>query len=216
MNILVLISCLASVAIAFQFNGLKSILKVNSNIHFATPDGCDLTPAETQKLVSGKSGDSQFKLLIKKYLDKFPHTLFRINLTKSPKFKLKEYKEQEAKGSSSYDFVAANGKICPLPSDLFSSPNGMSMRPNTQNEFTIISDKSGKTFILEIPAGTSVPDETVLVHEFGDQFSLQPAVAMDPEHFNVKISYFMQNPAFKVYTKVEWLAVHPIGSQITV
>lgn len=159
---------------------------------------------------STQSGDIQFKPVIKKYLDKFPLTLFRINSTKLPKFKLRELKEQEAKGSFSFDYVAFDGKIRPLEGNLFSALNGMSLRPNTQNEFTIISDRPGKTFIVEIPAGTAVPDETVLVHEFEDHFSLQPSVAMDPKKYNAKISYFLQNPAFKVYTKSEWLVAHPI------
>lgn len=86
------------------------------------------------------------------------------------------------------------------------------LRPNTQNEFTIISDRLGK---VEIPTGTPKPEDTVLVHEFGDHFSIQPAIVMNIEEFNMKLSRFIQNPSFKAYTKEEWLVAHPIGSQIT-
>jgi hypothetical protein len=153
-----------------------------------------------------------FLPIIGRHTDKFPLTLFRPMVSKNPKVKMRERGEQEIKGSTSFDFVAKDGKIEPMKGNLFTAPNGFSFRPNTRNEFNLISDGYSK-FILEIPKDTPLPENTVLVHEFGDHFSLQPKVAMGPKEFGAIVTRFVQ--PLKVYTKAEWLAAHPLGTQIS-
>jgi hypothetical protein len=159
------------------------------------------------------SNAGEFKPIIGKHMETFPFTLFRMMNAKTPKLKMREQVEQAAKGAISYDFVANEGKIVPLHGKLFSAPNGMSLRPNTLNEFNLISDGTSK-YILEIPKGTVIPVDTILIHEFADHFSLQPKIPMDPREFETKVVAFLKN--MKVHTKAEWVAAHPLGSQIDV
>jgi hypothetical protein len=150
--------------------------------------------------------------VLAKYTDKFPLTLFRIHSARAPKLLLREKEAQAAKNSTSYDYVAVDGKYVPLLDDLFSHANGMSLRPNTLLEWNMISGKPGKVFVIEIAAGTPIPEGTILVHEFDDHFSLQTARPTDVEKFNAEISAFLKK--CKVYSRAEWLAAHPIGSQV--
>lgn len=55
--------------------------------------------ARFMSTIGPKSGDAQFKPVIKKYLNKFPYTLFCIDSRKNLTIKLRERKAQEAKGS---------------------------------------------------------------------------------------------------------------------
>ena len=149
--------------------------------------------------------------ILGKHLEKFPYTMFRMLSGKNAKLKMRERSEQAAKGSHSFDYEGKDGKIVPLPGNLFSAPNGMSLRPNTLNEFNLISDGKSK-FIAEIPKDTPLPVNTVLVHEFEDHFSLQPKVPMDPKEFDALVTTFLK--PMKVYTRSEWVSAYPLGSQI--
>jgi hypothetical protein len=150
--------------------------------------------------------------IVGKYSDKFPYTLFAIQKSKVPKLKLREQAEQLAKNLSNYDCVAVDGNILPLAEDKYIQPNGMSLRPNTLQEWNLIADRGGKVYVVEIPFGSPIPEDMILVHEFLDHFSLQPARVMPVEDFNIKVSKFLRT--LRVYTRAEWLAAHGIGTQI--
>jgi hypothetical protein len=149
--------------------------------------------------------------IIGKHIDKFPCTLFAIQKSKIPKLQLRERAEQQAKNLTNYDFVAVDGNILPLVNDTYIQPNGMSLRPNTLQEWNLIADRGGKVYVAEIGEGTPIPEGMVLIHEFEDHFSLQPAKVMPVEDFNHRVSSFLRT--MKVYTRAEWLAVHPLGTQ---
>lgn len=154
------------------------------------------------------SVDKQPPKIIAKYTE-FPLTLYRLLNSKTPAFKARE--KTELPGS--FDIVAVDGIVYPLKSDDFTMPNGASLRPNTTEEFYLISNRSRKSFICEIPKGTKVPADCVLVHEFGDHFSLQPNKMMSIQNFNKTVTEFL-SPC-KVYIRDDWLIEHPLGSQIT-
>lgn len=159
----------------------------------------------SQCMLSGNDGSK----IIATYTD-FPHTMFRLLNSKTPSFKARE--KTELPGS--FDIVVTDGVVHPLVSDQFMIPNGASVRPNTVEEYYLVCSRSRKSFLCEIPQGTKVPTDCVLVHEFGDHFSLQPKKLMSIQIFNKIISEFLL--PCRVYMRDEWLGAHPLGSQITV
>lgn len=146
--------------------------------------------------------------IIDKY-DVLPYTMFRLLNTKAPNFKARV----KSDSPGSYDIVATDGVVKPLDSTLFSGPNGASLRPNTYEEYYLVSSRSAKSHLCEIPKGTRVPEKCVLVHEFGDHFSLQPRVEMSIELFNKIVTKFLS--LCKVYKRDEWMKEYFLGSQLS-
>lgn len=141
--------------------------------------------------------------------DVFPYTMFRPLNGKAITFKARI--KSDAPGS--YDIVVTDGMVKPLQSTLFTGPNGASLRPNTYEEYYLVSSRAAKSYLCEIPKGTRVPEECVLVHEFGDHFSLQPRVVMPVEVFDSIVTQFLL--PCKVYKRDDWLKEYPMGSQLS-
>ena len=137
----------------------------------------------------------------------FPFTMFRLLNSKTPSFKARP---KQLTGS--FDIVVVDGFVHALKGGVFDGPNGASFRPNTLEEFYLVSNRPQKSFLCEVTAGTAVPPGCILVHEFGDHFSLQPASTMTVESFNLVITEFLKPR--KVYIRDEWLLRHPIGTQL--
>lgn len=134
--------------------------------------------------------------------------MFRLLNVRKITFKAREKKDVP----SAYDIVVTNGFVKPLSSDDFAGPNGATLRPNTYEEYYIICGRSAKSYLCEIPKGTKVPDQCILVHEFGDHFSLQPKIEIPIADFDQIVTKFLL--PCKVYKRDEWLQQHPLGSQM--
>lgn len=158
-------------------------------------------------LTKGRSMTTTIEILGK--YDVFPYTMFCLLRGKAIKFKARI--KSDTPGS--YDVVVTDGMVKPLQSTLFTGPNGGSLRPNTYEEYYLICSRAAKSYVCEIPKGTRVPEKCVLVHEFGDHFSLQPRVEMPVEVFDSIVTQFLL--PCKVYKRDDWLKEYPLGSQVS-
>ncbi|KAF1847281.1 uncharacterized protein K460DRAFT_425937 [Cucurbitaria berberidis CBS 394.84] len=157
-------------------------------------------------------------------LKAFPVELFRVNNGRM--INLRQYT-----GQRSFDIVTDGGmakakslhpttyegKLSPFQveySELTSNtaPNGASMRPNTQFQRNLIGDyKGSQVVVYSIPAGTQLPDDLVLIHEFGDHYSLQAARDMPLSELNQKITTFLEAQG-NVRSKEGWFQAYPHAS----
>lgn len=150
------------------------------------------------------------KLLIGRYTAKTPITLFRVQPGVAVKLRL--HAEAVAAGRTSFDVYEINGKI--LPKDpkekVFSGPNGMSMRPAGPMWASILAGYRGKARIYEIPEGTAIPPELVLLHEHSDHYAMQPTKEMTLKELDGHLTAWLKSPGVKVFTtKAEFYAAHP-------
>jgi hypothetical protein len=124
------------------------------------------------------------KPLIGKY-QVVPEELFRIG----PRaIKLREWEE----GKYIYDYkLGKDGMILPATGDSFIGPNGMSLRPFGINFLDVLSKYKSTSMVTILPKGLSIPNELILLHEFGDHFSLQTAVPAKAREMNSCMSKFI-------------------------
>ncbi|KAL9652489.1 hypothetical protein ABK040_000061 [Willaertia magna] len=122
----------------------------------------------------------------------FPLNLFRIDTFK--KVKLREYYRQMDAGKRAFDFVLQeDGKIHPMEGEIFTTPNGMSLRPGGHSLGHILAHYKKKVGLVLIPEGTIVPKDLVLIHEHSDHYSLQTTNICTEEELNERINYFLDN-----------------------
>jgi hypothetical protein len=157
------------------------------------------------------SQDGTPRKIIARYTDKIPITLFRI-YAGGKKVKLRDYDIQVAKGSASYDLRLKDGLVHPAPlDDIFIGPNGATLRPAGINMWDILSSRKGVTNILEIPAGTPIPKDLVLLHEHGDHYSLQCVKPIRLKHLeDLMNGYFYDLP---ILSKKEFFVKYPLPSR---
>lgn len=137
-----------------------------------------------------------------------PLDLFRIG--RDEKVKLRDYEVQLKKGSRSYDYVLnKDGLIHPSPLDSFIGPNGMSLRPAEINMWDVLSSFRGKCLVAILKAGTKIPDDLILLHEYGDHYSLQTTVARTPKELNTSLTNFLSSCEF--ITKEEYFKRYPLN-----
>ena len=125
---------------------------------------------------------------------RFPLTIFRIQ----PKLpvSLRDYTKQKLLGRSSFDLkVHPDGLVKPLPPDttIFTTPNGMSLRPAGENMLQILAAFKGEPRIYRMTVGTAVPDGFVLYHEHNDHYSLQTAGDVELGDLNRKLTAFLES-----------------------
>jgi hypothetical protein len=142
---------------------------------------------------------------------KFPKTLYR--LQNSLRFKLKEHEYELIKGRNSYDHVA-NEQGLYIPRNFSVSqpknfePNGVqlfSMSENFKN--IILSTMKGALryyYVVEIPEGTALPDQTVLLQDPVEDFVfwLETEVPIEAKDFNSKIELMLLGN--KIHRKKEF------------
>ncbi|KAJ5724005.1 hypothetical protein N7488_002040 [Penicillium malachiteum] len=83
-----------------------------------------------------------------------------------------------------FDILTSAGKVQPkaLDPDSYEWPNGASIRPNGAGQQRIVHSYTGPNIsIYSIPAGVPLPSDLIIVHEFGDHYSLQPRREMTVE-----------------------------------
>ncbi|KAE8349465.1 hypothetical protein BDV28DRAFT_160463 [Aspergillus coremiiformis] len=110
------------------------------------------------------------------YFNIFPKELFRMSNSR-----IIRVRDGAVKKTGSIDVISEDGKLKPkaLQSDTYSSPNGISMRPNTEFQHANVSTFRGKKLIVYcVPAG------------------------------NTGINKFFKKSA-RVMTREKWLQVYP-------
>jgi hypothetical protein len=151
------------------------------------------------------------RLLLGRFIGKTPLTLFRIQ--SGAVVRLRPEAVARAAGRTSFDIVE-NSQGCVLPRDpaeaLFMGPNGMSMRPEGSALAIIFASFRGKGRVFEVPAGTPIPAELVLLHEHSDHYALQPAEAMTLKRLNSALTSFLSQPTVRLHlTSDDFYSAHP-------
>ncbi|KAF1965911.1 hypothetical protein BU23DRAFT_603841 [Bimuria novae-zelandiae CBS 107.79] len=134
----------------------------------------------------------------------FPVELFRVNNGRA--IRLREWAPQK----TSYDIITEDGraKAKALNPATYAAPNGASMRPNSEYKRDLIQRFRGQEVVVySISAGTQLPDDLVLVHEYDDHYSLQAARDMPLQDLNNKITSFLERHG-RVMAKETWLQAY--------
>ncbi|KAK4864396.1 hypothetical protein LT330_009923 [Penicillium expansum] len=117
-----------------------------------------------------------------------------------------------------FDLLTTAGKVQPKALDpaSYEFPNGASMRPNSRTQQKLVRTVKpwdGSTiYIYAIMAGTLLPEDLILVHEFRDHYSLQARKEMTVEELNAKIEAFLITKGER-FTKDQWLQRYPQATE---
>ncbi|KAG8627751.1 hypothetical protein KVT40_003624 [Elsinoe batatas] len=138
----------------------------------------------------------------------FPKQLFRMN--NGAKIRLRAA-EGPSRPKRSFDLLTLSGKVQPKATTphTYEWPNGASMRPNSATLHELLLGFRGANVIVyEIPRGTTLPDDLILVHEFADHYSLQAAKEMSVEELNKKLTAFFAKHG-RICSRDEWFEKYP-------
>ena len=123
---------------------------------------------------------------------RLPVTLYR--LQPSLPVKLRDYDTQMAKGRQSYDLKThEDGKIHPAHGDTFIGPNGMSLRPATDNMLHIAKNYRGNVTVYRMQEGMDMPEGLVVLHERDDHYSLQTDEPVYLETLNERLTSLLES-----------------------
>lgn len=138
-----------------------------------------------------KSTSIVFQKLVKKY-NILPTRLYRIQ--NDLPTALRDYDSQMAKGRSGFDLKVCkqSGLVLPTKGNTWVAPNGASMRPASEKMVEILNRWKGDPIVFRLNEGMELPDDLVMVREFGDHYSLQAAVPMTLEELNTKITKILE------------------------
>jgi hypothetical protein len=78
-----------------------------------------------------------------------------------------------------------------MEGDTFHTPNGMSLRPNSDTMIGILENFRGSPRVYSIPVGTTLPDGLVVFHEHSNHYSLQTTVPIPLPDLNDKMTDFL-------------------------
>ncbi|KAL2859976.1 uncharacterized protein BJX67DRAFT_386463 [Aspergillus lucknowensis] len=143
---------------------------------------------------------------------KIPKELFRLNT--GPAIRLRA-QPGPVRPQRSFDLLTEADKVRPLALNptTYEWPNGASMRPNSPTQQNLVRSFRGSTvYVYSIPAGVELPDDLILVHEFGDHYSLQARKSMTVDELNAKITNFLTTSGERL-TKEEWLKKYPQATE---
>jgi len=144
------------------------------------------------------------KRLIGRYTGTLPTSLFRIQ--NGVDVKLRPEALARAAGRLSYDITEQpDGLVWPVdPKEpLFRGPNGMSMRPLGHMLSVIVGTfKASRAMVFEVPEGTPLPPELLLLHEHTDHFAVQPAERMTLTAFNAALTRFLAQDAVRKFKDI--------------
>ncbi|KAJ9353658.1 hypothetical protein DTO280E4_7251 [Paecilomyces variotii] len=141
-----------------------------------------------------------------------PKELFRLNTGATVRLRAQP---GPVRPKRSFDLLTTAGKVQPkaLNPATYEWPNGASMRPNSEIQQNLVRTFRGSSiYVYAIPAGTVLPDDLILVHEFGDHYSLQAREEMTVEELNSKINDFLTTKGQR-FTKDEWLQRYPQATE---
>ncbi|KAF2254666.1 hypothetical protein BU26DRAFT_143283 [Trematosphaeria pertusa] len=134
----------------------------------------------------------------------FPKELFRVNNGRA--VRLREWSLQRQRR---FDVLTNSGMVQAkaLNPDTYTRPNGASMRPNSDFQRKLIQKIKGNEVVVY-----SIPTDLLLVHEYGDHYSLQAAENMPLNELNNKITSFLESHG-RVRSKEDWLQAYVTPSE---
>ncbi|KAF9889436.1 hypothetical protein FE257_007338 [Aspergillus nanangensis] len=165
-----------------------------------------------------------------------PKELFRMNIGASIRLRAHP---GPVRPQRRFDLLTVSGKVQPKALDpaSYEWPNGASMRPNSPGQQHIVRRifrGSSPIYVFAVPAGSSppealgvfppfidqryictgtvLPDDLILVHEFGDHYSLQAREEMTVEELDAKINAFLITKGQR-FSKDEWLQQYPRATE---
>lgn len=141
------------------------------------------------------------KQFVKRFT-KLPITLFRVQ----PRLpvNLRDFDTQQAKGRPAYDLkIHPDGLVHPADGDEFIGPNGMSLRPGTENMLAIVKAWRGDTMVYRLQEGLLLPDELIVLHERDDHYSMQTREPVLLETLNARITELLERSP--VQTKEQFI-----------
>ncbi|KAJ5470065.1 hypothetical protein N7530_007422 [Penicillium desertorum] len=117
-----------------------------------------------------------------------------------------------------FDLLTTAGKVQSKALDpaTYYFPNGASMRPNSRTQQNLV--RTAKPwgghaiYVYAIMAGTVLPNDLILVHEFRDHYSLQARKEMTVEELNAKIEALLATRGQR-FTRDEWLQQYPWATE---
>ena len=123
---------------------------------------------------------------------KIPVTLYRLQ-SKLPT-KLRDHATQMAAGRQSFDIKTnpTDGMVHPAEGDTWIGPNGMSLRPATENMLHIAKNYRGNVTVFRLQEGLELPDGLVLLHERDDHYSMQTDEPVPLETLNERITNLLK------------------------
>lgn len=132
-----------------------------------------------------------------------PTKLFRVQTGVGVKLRLEA--AAIAAGHHNFDVTGQrDGLIWPRDPEepLFLGPNGMRMRP-LGSTLALILGVLDRGRVFEVPEGTSLPSELVLLHEHKDRYALQPTERMTLEALNAALTRFLDQPMVRKFKNLK-------------
>lgn len=122
---------------------------------------------------------------------RLPITLYRLQ-GRLP-VRLRDHATQMAAGRQSFDLkIHDDGLVHPAVGDTWIGPNGMSLRPATENMLHIAKNYRGDVTVYRMQEGMDMPDGLVVLHERDDHYSLQTDNPVTLETLNGKLTAFLE------------------------
>ncbi|KAJ2987196.1 hypothetical protein HDV02_006317 [Globomyces sp. JEL0801] len=125
-----------------------------------------------------------------KRFTQLPITLYKIqpNLPVN----LKTYQNQL--NTSSFDLKLYNNQVIPISHpDSFKTPNGMSLRPASNQMLEILHKFNGNPTIYCLLSGLKLPDGLCIYHEHTNHYSLQTTTPISIHQFNANLTNFLKS-----------------------
>ncbi|KAG4067203.1 hypothetical protein HA402_000194 [Bradysia odoriphaga] len=135
----------------------------------------------------------QIGVITMKRYTQLPLTLYRIQ----PRLPvaLRDYDNQIAKARTSFDLkLDEKGFVQPLAEGtLFTTPNGMTLRPASDMMLQILKSFRGKPMVYQFACGMKLPKGFVVYHEHTDHYSLQTTEPIMLQAFNSRLTELLQS-----------------------
>lgn len=100
------------------------------------------------------------------------------------------------------------GLVHPIAGNVFTGPNGMSLRPEGGAMYEILSETGPKASVREVPEGTAIPEGLVLIHEHTDYYSMQTTAPCSVEDLKRKLDKFLL--PFDMFPKASYFKRYPL------
>lgn len=155
------------------------------------------------------------QLLLGRFIGSTPLTLFRIQ--SAAKVSLRAEAVQRAAGRTSFDITcSADGFVHARDEITFlGPPNGIGMRPEGRMLAVIAATFRKRARVYEVPAGTRIPPELVLLHEHSDHYAMQPATRMTLARCNAALTAFLLQDGVRLHKSVaDFNAAHPWSREL--
>lgn len=122
---------------------------------------------------------------------RLPVTLYR--LQERLPVNLADHATQMAAGRKSFDLkIHDDCLVHPAHGDTWIGPNGMSLRPATENMYHIAKNYRGNVRVYRFQEGMDMPDGLIVLHERDDHYSLQTDEPIALDELNQKMTRLLE------------------------